>query len=316
MKHVILLVTLVCLMTSLLIGISTPLDLEISHSGNQVTLSWDAVMGATEYRVYVSEDPYGTYILDTTGVFLTTTSWTKAETVDKKFYEVRALKLQTPVELGMAGDFVILAETGISTIPSSAITGDIGVSPNTASSITGFALIMDLSGTFSTSTQVTGNVYASDYANPTSNNLTTSIGNMLTAYNDAAGRITPDFLNLGSGDISGLTLYPGLYKWGTGVLINSNVTLAGGPNDIWIFQIGEGITMGSGASVMLSGGALPKNILWQAAGVVALNTTAHLEGIVLSQSAITLATGATVNGRLLSQTAVTLDQSTVTQPTP
>jgi hypothetical protein len=316
MKPVILLVALACLIATILPAVNTPIDLEIFHSGNQVTISWDAVTGATAYKVYVSGDPYGTYTLDTDGSFLTTTSWTKTETAGKKFYVVSAEKLLTPVELGMSGDFVILAETGISTIPSSAITGDIGVSPYTASSLTGFALIMDLSGTFSTSTQVTGSVYASDYLSPTPNILATAVGDMVAAYDDAAGRTTPDLLNLGSGDISGLTLYPGLYKWGTGVLINQNVTLAGGPNDVWIFQIGEGLTMGSGASVMLSGGALPKNIFWQAAGVVALNTTAHLEGIVLCQSAITLATGATVNGRLLSQTAVTMDQSTVTQPTP
>jgi hypothetical protein len=72
----------------------------------------------------------------------------------------------------------------------------------------------------------------------------------------------------------------------------------------------------SATKVILTGGALPKNIFWQAAGAVALDTTAHMEGIVLSQTAITLATGATVNGRLLAQTAVTLDGSTVTQPAP
>ncbi|MDZ4121662.1 MAG: ice-binding family protein, partial [Candidatus Cloacimonadaceae bacterium] len=151
---------------------------------------------------------------------------------------------------------------------------------------------------------------------PTPTNLNTAIGDMITAYNDAAGRVDPDYLNLGSGDISGLTLAPGLYKWGTGLSINDDVTLTGGPNDVWIFQIAEGISMGSGASITLAGGALPKNIFWQAAGVVALNTTAHMEGIILSQTAITLATGASINGRLLAQTAVTLDQSTVIQPAP
>ena len=83
-----------------------------------------------------------------------------------------------------------------------------------------------------------------------------------------------------------------------------------------IFQIAGGITQASATSVILSGGALPKNIFWQAFGAVALDTTAHFEGIILSQTEITLATGASINGRLLSQTAVTLDQSTVTQPAP
>ena len=221
-----------------------------------------------------------------------------------------------PVNLGTAGNFVILAKSGIDTVPTSAVTGDIGVSPIDSTAITGFSLILDGAGTFSTSSQVIGQAFAADYTSPTSSNLTTAVSNMEAAFTDAAGRTTPDFTELGSGDISGLTLVPGLYKWGTGLLISTDVTLNGDANDVWIFQISGGITQASGARVLLAGGALPKNIFWQAFGAVALDTTAHLEGIVLSQTEITLATGATVNGRLLSQTAVTVDGSTVTQPAP
>ncbi len=218
------------------------------------------------------------------------------------------------LNLGAAGNFVILAKSGISTVPASAVTGDIGVSPIAATAITGFSLTLDSSNTFSTSTQVVGKAYAADYASPTPSNLGTAVSNMEAAYTDAAGRVTPDFTELYSGDVSGKTLVPGLYKWGTGVLISTDVTLNGGPNDVWIFQIAGGITQAAGTRVILAGGALPKNIFWQSAGAVALDTTAHMAGIVLSKTAITLATGATANGRLLAQTAVTLDTSTVTQP--
>jgi hypothetical protein len=221
-----------------------------------------------------------------------------------------------PVDLGTAGNFVILAKSGIDTIPASAITGDIGVSPIDSTAITGFSLILDATGTFATSTQVTGKVFAADFTSPTSVNLTTAINDLQTAATDAAGRPTPDFTELGSGDISGLALVPGLYKWSTGVLINTDVTLVGGRDDVWIFQIAGGITVASGASVILSGGAEPKNIFWNSFGSVALDTGSHLEGIVLSQTEITLATGASIIGRLLSQTAVTLDNSTVVQPAP
>jgi len=146
--------------------------------------------------------------------------------------------------------------------------------------------------------------------------MTTAVSDMETAYTDAAGRATPDFIELGAGEIGGLTLVPGLYKWGTDLLITTDVTLNGGPDDVWIFQVSGGITQASGKRVILTGGALPKNIFWQAFGAVSLDTTAHLEGIVLSQTAISLATGASVNGRLLSQTAVTIDSSTVVQPAP
>ncbi|WP_320127537.1 ice-binding family protein [uncultured Sphaerochaeta sp.] len=219
-----------------------------------------------------------------------------------------------PVMLGSSGNFVILSKSGVSTVPTSVITGNVGTSPIDSTGLTGFALIADATNVFSTSSQVTGNLYASDYAVPTPSNLTSAISNMQLAYTDAAGRLNPDFTELGSGEIGGMTLAPGLYKWGTNVSISTDVTLSGGPNDVWIFQIGEGITVAGGKSVILAGGALAKNIFWQSAGVVSLGTTSHFEGIVLSQSSITMDTGASINGRLLAQTAISLDANTVTQP--
>ncbi len=221
---------------------------------------------------------------------------------------------QAPVNLGTAGNFVILAKSGISTIPPSVITGDIGVSPILASAMTGFALSLTAGSAFATSTQVTGKAYAPDYAAPTPVNLTTAIGDMQTAYTDAAGRTLPDFTELGAGQIGGLILVPGLYKWGTDVLISSDVTLSGGPNDVWIFQIAGKITQASGTKILLAGGAMAKNVFWQSFGDITLGTTCHFEGIVLAQTSISLATGASINGRLLAQTAVTLDSSTVTAP--
>ena len=125
----------------------------------------------------------------------------------------------TPVNLGTAGNFVILAKTGISTTGTTHVTGDIGISPAAASFITGFSLILPTSSAFSTSTLVTGKVYAPGYADPTPANLTTAVLNMQTAYTDAAGRTLPDYTELYTGDVSGKTLTPGLYKWGTGVLL-------------------------------------------------------------------------------------------------
>jgi hypothetical protein len=192
------------------------------------------------------------------------------------------------VVLGAAGNYVILAKEATSNVPTSAITGDMGLSPAAASFVTGFALVLPAGGAASTSSQVTGNIYASDYAVPTPSNLTTAIGAMETAYTDAAGRPTPDYTELADGDIGGLTLPAGLYKWTNTVTIPGNVTLHGGANDVWIFQIAGGITQASAARVVLSGGALAENIFWQVAGVVALGTTAHMEGVVMSQTAITL----------------------------
>ena len=242
-----------------------------------------------------------------------------------------AVKGPEAVKLGTAVSYAILAETAITstTTAGTTITGDIAISPAAASYITGFTLALDNlgspSGCFSTTLgspapRVTGKVYAADYngACPTPANLTTAIGDMMIAFNDAAGRAIPDHTELGAGDISGLTLVPGLYKWGTGVLVNTDVTLSGSPNDVWIFQISGDLTVANGAHMLLSGGALPKNIFWQVAGGtgVAIGTTAHFEGVILASKAITLNTGATGNGRLLARTAVTLDSNVVTQPAP
>src|SRR6266849_2182048 len=216
--------------------------------------------------------------------------------------------------LGAAGSYVILAKTGISNVTGSTVTGDIGLSPAAASFITGFSLVADTTNVFSTSSSVVGKVYAANYAVPTPSNLTTAIGSMETAYTDAAGRSTPDFLELSTGNLGGLTLAPGLYKWTSTVTIPTNVTIAGGANDVWIFQTSSGLSISVAKSVVLSGGAQAKNIFWQVAGQVTLGATSHFEGIILSKTAITFQTGATMKGRALAQTQVALDNNAITQP--
>lgn len=217
-----------------------------------------------------------------------------------------------PVDLGAAGDYVLLAKTGISTIPDSAITGDVGLSPEATISLTGFSQT-DATG-YATSTQVTGRLYAAGMTSPTPSNLITAVSNMETAYNVAASRVGVDALNLSDGLIGGLTLVPGLYKWGSDVSITSALTIEGNSTDVWIFQISGNLTIASAQSVLLTGGALPENIIWQVAGTVTMGASSHFEGIVLGKTNIALGEGATMNGRLFAQTEIALDQATVTQP--
>lgn len=224
------------------------------------------------------------------------------------------------VNLSTAGDFVILSKTGITNVPVTAITGDIGASPITAAAMDNV-----------TCAEMTGKIFGADKAYTGSADVTcfrgkgrhnTLVANavldMETAYTKTAGRTDPDFTELHAGDISGKTLVPGLYKWGTNVLINTDLTLKGGPKAIWIFQISGDVIQASATRVILQGGALAKNIFWQVGGGmgVSIDTDAHFEGVILAAKAITVNTAATVNGRLLAQTAVTLDQNTITQPAP
>jgi len=217
------------------------------------------------------------------------------------------------VNLAQAGGYAILAKTGIATVPTSAITGNLGISPAAATFITGFSLTADATNVFSTSPQLTGKAFAADYTAPTPTNLTAAVGDMQLAFTDAAGRV-PGMTELGAGNIGGMTLAPGVYKWGTGVLIATDVTLDGSATDVWIFQIAQDLVMASGVKVVLAGGALPENVFWQVAGLVDLDTTAHGEGVILTQTSVTLRTGASINGRLLAQTAVNIDGSTVVSP--
>ncbi|MCJ7801639.1 MAG: ice-binding family protein, partial [Candidatus Marinimicrobia bacterium] len=222
---------------------------------------------------------------------------------------VMSQSFPVPVNLGTSGDFVILTTTGITSTGTTSITGDIGVSPIAAEAITGFGLIMDASGTFSTSSLVTGKIYAANYTDPTPAKMTAAVSDMETAYTDAAGRTIPDYTELYAGDITGQTLTRGLYKWGTGVLVSAGgVTISGTASDVWIFQIAQDLGLANGAIVTLSGGAQASNIFWQVAGQVTLGTTAAMKGIILCQTQIVMNTGATLNnGSVLAQTAVTLD---------
>jgi hypothetical protein len=219
-----------------------------------------------------------------------------------------------PVFLGAAGGFVILAKAAISNVPTSAITGNVGLSPAAASYITGFALTR--AGTKWTCPEVVGSLFAANNDPPTPNNLTVAVGSMQTAYTDAAGRPTPTFLDLEAGTIGGLTLAPGLYRWNSTVTIPADIAIAGAPNDTWIFQVTGDLKLSGGKQMKLSGGAQAKNIVWQVAGAVDFGTTSHAEGIILAKTAIKLGTGASINGRLFAQTAVNIASSTVKAPAP
>ncbi|KAF9063330.1 fungal antifreeze protein exerts hyperactivity By constructing an inequable beta-helix [Rhodocollybia butyracea] len=216
------------------------------------------------------------------------------------------------INLGTAGNFAILAQSGVSTVSPSSITGNIGVSPIAASALTGFKLTLASTGVFSTSSQVTGELFAASYSAPTPVTLRTAVANMQTAYTNAVGLLNPGFTNLASGSLSGLVLTPALYKWTTSVNIGiAGVTITGTSADVFVFQIAGTFTIAAGARVTLAGGVLASNIFWVVADAVTTGVGSHMEGIILAKTAVTLQTGATMNGRILAQTFVALQVATV-----
>ncbi|MFT7645207.1 MAG: type II secretory pathway pseudopilin PulG [Candidatus Paceibacteria bacterium] len=216
---------------------------------------------------------------------------------------------EAPAYLQSAGNFVILTKSGITNVPTSAITGHIGTSPITGAAITG----LDCA-------EVTGLVYTVNAAGPPCREidavlLSTAISDMEAAYTDLAGRPAGvgAFLNVGAGTLTDLTLVPGTYTWASPVTIPTNLTLdaQGDVNAVWIFQITGTLTIAAGKQVLLDGGAQTSNISWQVADVVTLEAGSHFEGNILAQTKIMMITGASLYGRALAQTAVTLQSNVV-----
>jgi hypothetical protein len=223
-----------------------------------------------------------------------------------------------PVNLGSAAHFTILAGAAITTTGGGIVNGDVGASP-----ITGAAIHL-------TQAQVNGTIYAVDAAGPAGSvidaaRLLTAKGDLTTAINDAAGR-TPipsgPFLNPGlipgSGNIGGMNLAPGLYKFtGTALITGSDVTLTGGPDDVWIFQIADDLEVGSTVHVILAGGAQARNIFWQVGTSATIGTFAVFKGTIIADQAITMNTTSAMDGRALAFNAgVTFNGNVGELPTP
>jgi hypothetical protein len=228
------------------------------------------------------------------------------------------------VNIGTAEKYVILTKTGISTVPNSVITGNIGVSPIAATAMTGFDLIMDSGLKFSTSSQLhgTGMAFASDYAASTGTHLTEAVKDMETAYTDAAGRPNTDAArtNIGEGILGGVfggetdQLTPGVYTFTTDVGIASNIYFDGNATDVFIIQMTGNLAQTANTKVILSNGALAENIFWQVAGKVVVGAGANLQGILLVKTDATFETESSLDGRVLAQTACHLQKATMTAP--
>jgi hypothetical protein len=218
-----------------------------------------------------------------------------------------------PVLLGAAGKYVILGESAITNVPTSHVTGNVGISPAAASYITGF--VKTKAGTYWTAPEVVGRIFAADNDKPTPGNLTTAVGAMMTAYTDAATRPPPNALNFDGSALGTTPIVPGLYNFTGNVTIPNNVSITGGPNDVFIFQVNGKLTMSAMKSITLTG-ARAKNVFWQVTGAIDIGAGSHFEGIILAKTNINLQTGASITGRLYAQTAVTIASSTVGAPAP
>ena len=241
---------------------------------------------------------------------------TIAMLVPLTFVSSAASSAPVTVPLLTASPFALLSAAGISDVPTSTISGDVGVSPGPGGSITGL-----------TCAEVTGTTSTVDAAGPlpcrvtNPGMLTTATTDLTAAYVDAAGR-TPDSTLIGADNqLGGQTLVPGVYRFGHATTANlvGNLTLSGNADAVWIFQATSDLVTAGSSTVTLTGGAQSCNVFWQVGSSATLHASSTLRGTVLADTSVFVDSSVTVDGRLLAgaQTgtgAITLISDTITKP--
>ncbi len=206
-----------------------------------------------------------------------------------------AVLAQTAPPLGQAGSFAVLGGSAVTNTGATVIVGDLGIWPNTASSITGFP-----PGT------VIGTIHAADaVAQQAQSDLT-------TAYDNLAGQACNTALT--GTDLGGLTLTSGVYCFTSAAQLTGILTLdaQGNPNAVFIFQIGTTLTTASNSSVRVINGGSNCNVFWQVGSAATLGTGTAFAGNLLALTSITATTGSSVSGRVLARNgAATLDTNSV-----
>ena len=200
----------------------------------------------------------------------------------------------TPVPLGGAEGFAVLAYSTVTSTGPTVISGDIGLHPGSA--VVGFP----------PGSQLAGAAYVAD---PVS----------LQAQTDARAAFTSASLQAGpvsvGTELGGLTLTPDVYQSAGTLEINGALTLdaEGDASAVFIFRSASALDTGSASQVLLLNDANPCNVFWIVPSSATLGTGSSLVGTVIANTSITATTGSVVSGRLLALTgAVTLDSSTVT----
>ena len=219
------------------------------------------------------------------------------------------------VQLGTATPFAVLAYSAVTDVPTSAITGDVGLSPAAGTNYAGLS-----------QAEVTGTIYSTDGTGPAGTVddpalLTTAKNDLSTAYTTAAGQPPTTTFTSGDNQLGGQTLVPGVYAFGAASTANltgaSPLVLngQGDANAVFVFQASSSLVTGSNSVVQLENGAQACNVFWQVGSSATLNSASTFVGTIMALTSATLDTGATVQGRVLAENgAVTLDANTITTP--
>jgi hypothetical protein len=197
-------------------------------------------------------------------------------------------------------DFAVLGASTVTNVPTSGITGDVGVWAGTA--VTG---INHISGTTATDPQVSGLVHSAT-----------------TKAADAQAQLAQakiDLTSMGPGTLLGngmtnLTLAPGVYSVGA-ALINGTLTLDGGgnANAAWVFNIASTLVNATYSVVEMVDAGPGAGVFWNVGSSATISVGSTFLGNVLAYASVTANTSATnACGRFLADTAaVTLQMNTI-----
>ena len=205
-----------------------------------------------------------------------------------------------PIDLKSATHFAILAGSTITSTGAGIIKGDIGLSP---------AGSVDL-GT--PPAQMNGTIYN---GGPIAAQAQLDLNDAFIAASPAQ---LPGGINAGA-ELGGQTLVAGVYASPSGAydITSVDLTLQGGPNDVWVFQMASTLTVGVGRQVILTGGAQARNVFWQVGSSATLQTSSVFKGTIMAYASITMNASSTLDGRALSQVgAVTFNGDGGSLPTP
>ncbi|KAL1646718.1 hypothetical protein SLS61_007795 [Didymella pomorum] len=184
------------------------------------------------------------------------------------------------IDLGTAASFGVIASSAITNTGATIVTGSLGLSPNTGSSITGFP------------PGLSGDVHAGDAVADQARQ------DARTAYNTASSLASTS--QIAGADLGGQTLVSGVYTSPSAVGLTGTLTLDG-QNDadsLFVFQIGSTLTTASSASVVLVNGARACNVFFQIGSSATLGSSTTFNGNILALTSISLLDGVSVTGGL------------------
>lgn len=229
------------------------------------------------------------------------------------------------IDLGTAGEYVVLAKDDINHKSESRITGRTGEGSKAEES--------DEMRSDRSDRMEKDRAYADSVRQQTSDDvlvlesnesqrdttapepdLSQALEDMMSAFDDASMQSAEESKIYDDENFQTAELTPGVHEWNNSVDIESDVTLSGGEDDVWLIKVTDNLTVNENTMFTLSSDVRSENVFWYVEGEVSIGENAHFEGIILSMEDITLEKGATLNGRMYSQSSITLDDNTISEP--